>query len=288
MITIFTTPKPFKGKFKVIQENAIKSWIALGPKVTVLLIGNEPGTSTVAKKFKIKQIKNIKVNSSGIPYLSALFKVARQKTKDEILAFVNADIILFKDFVKAINSIKKQRNNFLLIGRRTDVNIGETLDFNSNKQIDNLIRYVRKNGKLHDYRGMDYFVYPRNFWRKIPDFTIARPSYDRWFVGEAKIISSCVVDATKSIIAVHQNHDYSIIPGGIEGKLFKKEAVINQKLAGGVFGDVKSADYILTADLKLKKNDRKFDLEKLWATFWRHINHFLKVRFFGLLKDILR
>jgi hypothetical protein len=42
-----------------------------------------------------------------------------------------------------------------------------------------------------------------------------------------------VVDVTRSIVAVHQSHDYSHIPGGLEEAYYGAEARYNEQLAGG-------------------------------------------------------
>ena len=41
MITIFSTPKPFRGHIGVIQRNALKSWTLLHPDVEMILFGDE-------------------------------------------------------------------------------------------------------------------------------------------------------------------------------------------------------------------------------------------------------
>ena len=43
MLTLFTTPKPFRGIFATIQRNALRSWTLLRPACDVLLFGNEDG-----------------------------------------------------------------------------------------------------------------------------------------------------------------------------------------------------------------------------------------------------
>lgn len=45
MITIFSTPKPFRGHFEIIQRNAIQSWLRLRPGCEIILLGNDEGTA---------------------------------------------------------------------------------------------------------------------------------------------------------------------------------------------------------------------------------------------------
>ena len=41
MLTIFSTPKPFRGHIGVIQRNAIESWKRIHPDVEIILFGDE-------------------------------------------------------------------------------------------------------------------------------------------------------------------------------------------------------------------------------------------------------
>ena len=55
MLTIFTAPKPFTNPhIDLIQRNAIRSWVALGPEVEVLLIGEEEGLAEAARELGVR------------------------------------------------------------------------------------------------------------------------------------------------------------------------------------------------------------------------------------------
>jgi len=51
MIIIFTTAKPFIGRIKVNQINALKSWQALASDVEVMLFGSGWGYAEVAEEL---------------------------------------------------------------------------------------------------------------------------------------------------------------------------------------------------------------------------------------------
>ena len=38
MITLFSTPKNFTVIYKIIQENALRSWRSLSPKIQIIII----------------------------------------------------------------------------------------------------------------------------------------------------------------------------------------------------------------------------------------------------------
>ena len=55
LLTIFTTPKPFKEtNIITIQRNALRSWQALGDEVEVLMIGNDEGVAENARLLGVR------------------------------------------------------------------------------------------------------------------------------------------------------------------------------------------------------------------------------------------
>jgi hypothetical protein len=56
-------------------------------------------------------------------------------------------------------------------------------------------------------------VFPRHLYTRVPDFTIGRPAWDNWMVYHARETFGMAIDASRQVVAVHQNHDYSHLPG---------------------------------------------------------------------------
>ena len=206
-LTIFTTPKAFRGHIGVIQTNAIQSWLLLRPECEVILFGNEEGTAEIASKFGIRHIPEIVCNEYGTPLISSIFKIAQDIGSHQLMCYVNADIILMRDFLLAIRQIKW--HSFLLIGRRWDIDLKEPLDFLNRDWEEHLRAYLAEAGTLHGISGLDYFVFPRGMYHDIPPFAVGRPGWDNWMVYKARSMKVPVIDATKAITAVHQNHDYA-------------------------------------------------------------------------------
>jgi len=65
--------------------------------------------------------------------------------------------------------------------------------------------------------GLDYFIFPCGLFRDIPPFAVGRPAWDNWLVYKARSLGLPVIDATKMVTAIHQNHAYSHHPMGKEG-----------------------------------------------------------------------
>ena len=117
MITIFSTCKPFENELDISnQTNAILSWQELTDDV--ILFGNERGVAKIAKMLGMHHVSNIRCNEWGTPLIPALFSEARRLAQHEFLCYVNADIILLRDFVIAVKCIAAQLPEFLMIGRR--------------------------------------------------------------------------------------------------------------------------------------------------------------------------
>jgi hypothetical protein len=248
MLTMFTVPKPFNGHIGLIQTNAIQSWLLIHPELEVLLLGNEEGTAEAASRFGIRQIPDIECNEYGTPLVSSAFSVAQQAAKYQIMCYVNADIILTSDFIPAIQRVNLE--SFMVLGQRLDLELKETIDFNDAYWESWLRNRLAESGKLHPATGIDYFIFLRGLYTDIPPFAIGRTSWDNWLVYRARSLKIPVIDATKAITAIHQNHDYSHHPEEKAGVWAGAEAQRNRKLAGGynhVF-NIRDATIVLTAE----------------------------------------
>ena len=163
MLTIFTAPRAFDNQFGLIQRNAILSWLRLHPQCEIILFGEEEGIAEMAGEFGILHIPDIKKNESGTPLVDDLFERAKKTAKNNILAYVNADIILIGDFMEAVEKLKG--GNFLMIGRRWDLDLKEPINFQDRDWEGELKNKITKEGKLHGQAGSDYFVFQKNLWK---------------------------------------------------------------------------------------------------------------------------
>lgn len=232
MLTIFTTPKPFRGHIGVIQTNAIQSWVLLRPEPEVILFGSEEGTAEVASRFGIRHIAEVECNEYGTPLVSSIFSIAQDVASHQLMCYVNADIILISDFLTAIRQV--QRQSFLIVGQRWDVDVKEPVDFDKPDWEACLRTRVTEEGKLHPKSGIDYFVFSRGLYNDIPPLAIGRGVWDNWLIYRARSLKAPVIDATEAITAIHQNHDYSHHTGGIMGIQEGPERKRNIELMGGV------------------------------------------------------
>jgi hypothetical protein len=246
VLTVFTIPKAFKGCIKTIQFNAIGSWLQLEPACEVLLFGNEEGTVEAASQLGVRHIPEIDCNAYGTPLVSCAFRLAQKLSSRDLFCYVNADVILVSDFVNSLARVEGKSS--LVLGRRWDVDLGDSIDFNDPSWEPKLLEYVQSNGVLHRPRGLDYFVFPRGLFEEMPPFVVGRAGWDNWMVLHARLSRVPVVDATRAITAIHQNHDYSHLPEGEVTMRNGAEAQHNLRLLGGRYRglDVRDATHILT------------------------------------------
>ena len=232
-LTIFTAPKPFTNPhINTIQRNAIQSWQHLGSDVDVILVGEEDGMADVADEYDVLHLPNVSRNEWGTPLVSSIFEMARQSSDSPLLAYVNADILLIPDFVKAANTVATQQKNFLVVGQRWDMEVNELLSF-SNGWDSRLQSETKVKGSLHAPSGSDYFIFPRELFADMPPFAIGRAGWDNWMIFQAREYDWSVIDATHDLMIIHQNHDYSHLPGGVP-HYDLEETKINAELGGGM------------------------------------------------------
>ncbi|PYX42940.1 MAG: hypothetical protein DMG81_00670 [Acidobacteria bacterium] len=230
-ITLFATPKKFEGHIGVIQRNAIQSWTLMTPTPEIILFGDEPGTSEIAAEFGLRHVPRVKCNRWGTPLISDLFEQAEKLGRGTIVSYVNSDIILFDDFAQALVRVSAWSDHFLMVGRRTDLDIKQALDFR-NDWAAQLRGGALREGNLQIARSIDYFAFSRGLYASIPALAIGRFWWDNWLLWKARSLGASVVDATGAVLVVHQNHDYSHTTYGPskEEMMASEECILNARL----------------------------------------------------------
>jgi len=232
LLTIFTAPKPFTNPhISLIQCNAIQSWQHLDDEVNVVIIGDEPGIAEFASEVGIEHLPEVACNPLGTPLVSSIFSMARQISTSPLLAYVNADILLTPQFFNVARQVYCQVDKFLIVGQRYDISLEQPLDFSPGWDL-YLLSDVQIRGRLHPPAGSDYFIFPRPCFTDIPKFAVGRAGWDNWMLFHARTQHYHIIDATSSIVAIHQDHDYSHLPNG-QPHYRLPESSENIRLAGG-------------------------------------------------------
>ena len=281
LITFFSAPKPFTDPhIATIQRNAIKSWTLL-PDVEILLIGDEPGLAEVAEKLVVKHLPDVECSPSGAPLISSMFQLARENSESDLLCIINTDMILMPDFVDVACRSRLQRDRFVLLSQRWDLDVTEPIDF-SDGWVDRQSSIVNRQGALHRPAGSDFFLFPRSCYTDVPPFAIGRAGWDNWMIYKARQEKWPVIDCTPSVTIIHQNHDYGHLPDG-KSHYTHPETDENIRLAGGPA----AVRYtILDATHRLK--DGKLVRPAFTGLhFWRKVELFLRKIFFFLPENAI-
>ncbi len=291
---IFTLPKPFDDPhIACIQRNAIASWKALGEDVEVILIGSETGIAQTASELGAIHVGQVQRNEYGTPLINDAFKIATDITQAKVLVFCNADVVLLHDFKHALTDILRGdcSEKFLAIGRRTNLDLRQAVDFGDRFAVAKLLEQTAAEGELASIVCKEYFAFRRGQFVGIPPFAVGRGNWDSWMVSQTKRDGVPVIDLSNQTIVIHQNHDYHHIDADAQTKrnfarqrkhcyLSGPEARANQRLASGkhiISGA--TASHRLTEDGVVKNR-----LGWLNFPFWSDLPRFVRLvrqLFFG-------
>ena len=235
MLTLFTTGKPFTGHSGVIQRNALASWRRLHPNVEVILFGDETGTAEVSRELGLRHEPRVERSASGMKYLDYMFRRAQEVARNDLLSYVNCDILLLSDYRRALERVAKKHDRFLMVGQRWDTNITEPVDFTKPDWEQKLLGLAREKGVRQSTYMVDYFTFKRGLYADMPRLVVGRMWWDHWLVWRARASGADVVDVSKVVTAVHQNHDYGYHAKGYQGVNDDPESHRNRELAGGLW-----------------------------------------------------
>jgi hypothetical protein len=276
-LTLFSAPKPFTNPhIAMIQRNAIRSWTLL-PDVEVILLGEEDGLAEAARELGVKHIAHVSRNTNGTPLISSMFQLARENSNSELLCIINADMILMPDFVEAAKQAVKLKDKFVLLSQRWDYDITSPIDFAAGWE-SQLRESVRKQNQLHRPAGSDFFLFPKTCYTDIPAFIIGRAGWDNWMIYKACKEGWPVIDCTPSVMIVHQNHDYSHLPGG-KSHYEHPDTNENIRLAGG---QANIRYTILDSTHQLAQSGKLARPKMTSLRFTRNVELFLRSIFFFL------
>jgi len=233
MLTFFTTAKPFEGHNKVIQRNALKSWTLVDPDAEVILFGDDEGAAAIAKDLGISHEPHTEKNDAGSNRMDYMFARAQAIARHDVLCYSNCDILFLEDFRPALQRVLATHKEFLMVGRRWDTELGESCECETVEWQKRVRGIALQTGKQRTPDWIDYFVFSRGLFLDLSPLVVGRVFWDNWTVWKALEMKKPVVDVSRVVFAIHQNHDYGHHPQGKSGVWYGSEAGANYKLAGG-------------------------------------------------------
>ncbi|HEU5309501.1 MAG TPA: hypothetical protein VFW97_19410 [Acidimicrobiia bacterium] len=208
MLTILSTPKAFTGLFAIIQRNAIESWTKLEPRPEIILFGRDEGTAEICEELGLRHVPDVAENAHGTPLLSDMFVTGQRLASNPVVCWANADIIFTPTIMRAARVVADHPRSAYLVGRRTDIDQLELLEF-SGAWAQVLTARAAQQGERKPANWIDYFMFTRGLFTQLPPFAIGRPGYDPWLIWRAADLGADVIDGSDFVLAVHQRHDYS-------------------------------------------------------------------------------
>ena len=241
-LTLFTTFKNDNAT-TILYANTIRNWANFGAEVNLILFSTglqQLEDLASSQGWRVRPISHS--NEHGTPYLLSMVNITQHDYSSIISGYSNGDIMFDDSLIKTLKAVVNQlAPPLLIVGRRTNVFVNESVEFNADT-----ISILLERGKLYRTDAEDYFFYVKFPWHKIPNFVIGRAGYDNYIVDKAVRLGVKVVDATQTITALHQQ----LIKPDDPYRLKETDYSFNKKL----FGHFHSFKYGFTSSVPYETN----------------------------------
>jgi hypothetical protein len=278
MLTIFSTPKPFRGHIEVIQRNALESWKRLAPDVEIILFGDDEGAAEVCREMGLLHVPHVERNAHGTKYLRSIWEPAQHMARHDLLCYSNCDIIHTQELARAVRRVAAWRRDFLMVGQRWDVDITTPIDFSSGTWEHDTLALALSADHQRPAQWIDYFAFRRGLYQNLPPFLIGRVGWDNWLLWHARQQGAAVVDASRAVRAIHQNHDYAYHPDGYQGVWHGEESQQNYALykSWRCLNTIADAEWVLEPP-RIRRTTRRYFVQarreaaKLRSHIWHGV-----------------
>lgn len=230
MITFLTTFKPLVGDDDLRQRNALLSWLALDEDVEVMVFGHTEGLAPVVRSLGLIHYPDVPCIGDRLPRADAMFEIAQRYGKHELQAYVNGDIILGPDFLKAVLTVPFPR--FLMVGVTWRAEIWADAQMPIPERFAEFRQKALSCGRMLGV-GADFFAYRRKSLDRLPPLAVGAVPWDNYMIEHCRRRAIPVIDATADVVAIHQKHDYAQTPTGGRITEHGPGAEHNLQIAGG-------------------------------------------------------
>ncbi|KAL4237760.1 hypothetical protein ACF0H5_002472 [Mactra antiquata] len=208
LLTLFTTWVYDEDKFPINYKTMI-NWKTLLSNANLIVFSN---SSEVQHHSELAGFTILPVTheADGSPVLPTMFKAAKKKFQSQFYGFANADILFNDSLMKTLSSLVCNlnssyiQNGLLIVGRRINV---PAMNVTGQDAISSssLARISKSSGSLFQTDAEDYFITDMNYnWNNFLPVVIGRRGYDNWVVAYSRYNNITVMDATESILCIHQ------------------------------------------------------------------------------------
>ena len=239
-VILFTTFKNQPDRM-FLQYNTIRNWASLRPFIQpVLFTTSQQGDGTdlleeTARDNGWHLYPAPAVNSKGLPFVRPMFEmVERRYNAVTFRGYSNGDLLFDGGLTRTLLAVAQHAfhiNRSVIIGNHT-VYAGSLLDEKNTLDKDHLSAMVATNGRFHANGSRGYAIlsgpYP---WQLFPGLAVGRRGLNNFIVNLAATHGAKVIDATKSLLAVHQP-----AAGDAASSAFAKDADFNVNAVVSVYG----------------------------------------------------
>ena len=190
-----------------IYRNTVVNLGLLTPHIQPVLFiernqSNSLANFALANGWIILQLR--RTHKMGLPFLKDMLTDIQQKHNSTFYGYVNGDILFDQCILATLIAVKqylKYDHNILITGRRINYKMrGENI-----RKLEVVLQLSLK-GTLFSPDAGDYFITPYHGypWSVLKDVVIGKPAYDNYVIAMGIQNNVTVIDATKTVTALHQ------------------------------------------------------------------------------------
>ena len=212
LCVIFTTFKNKQSRL-LIQRNTLLNWAQFIPLVQPVLFlsqSTEPTYREMAERLGWHVYSVPKANRYGTPFIYDMVMTILNGTYNATFyGFANGDILFDNSLISTLTAVSSARtfaSPIMITGRRTNVKLNDSRTAELVVDDQSLVNKLsREEGRLYGTNAEDYFIFSKDISRLlfIKQLVFGRPAYDNYLVSMAKKRKVNVIDATRTLIALH-------------------------------------------------------------------------------------
>lgn len=206
LLTLFSSWAD-RPELEQVRNLTMENWARLMPAVVPVLFTNSSKLAGYAEAHGW-QVMPVSRAAVGVPILKNMYLDIFAHFNSPLYAFANGDILFSKSLVDTLLAILASAHlpldshPLLVVGQRVNVAMVYPYEVET---FEGVARIAKTRGKLFTTMAEDFFITDRTYpWHSIPGVVIGRTAYDNWLVLNSIRRHDVVIDATNTLLAVHQ------------------------------------------------------------------------------------
>ncbi|KAH3844279.1 uncharacterized protein LOC127872752 [Dreissena polymorpha] len=212
ILTIFTTWMYDKDKFP-INNKTLFNWRTL-PDVNLIVFSDSEDVNRLSKAagWSVVPIQN---KAAGAPILPEMFIEAKKTFKSYFYAYANGDLLFTDSLITTLRTVlcsheyfkSEKSSGLLIVGRRTNIPAASVINDDAISW-SKLHSLAKSQGELFQTDAEDYFISDSKYpWESFQPVAVGRRGYDNWVVAFSRYSNKTVIDASETVLCLHQTLD---------------------------------------------------------------------------------